>query len=205
MKKLVAILICVVAALAVGWGLWANHERASKTVAANPPINLAPGVWPKPPSPVPVSSTAVKPKEWQEFQADRDTTLKTDAAIAPEYQALLAEMQTQQNALDAAMIKADPKVALALAKLELIRKHVPAPGSTPAKPKIYVLTPAEWQHIQAARQAALKANPDFDQKAMQLAAQLQALQQKVDAAMAKADPNVAPIMAKLDGGHPPPQ
>jgi hypothetical protein len=58
MKRLVAILICVVIALAVLWGLWANHERDSKTVVSTPPIQMAPGVWPKPPSPSPVSSTS---------------------------------------------------------------------------------------------------------------------------------------------------
>jgi hypothetical protein len=103
------------------------------------------------------------------------------------------------------MIKSDSKVAPIVAKLESIRKHVPTPGGTPSAQKINVLIPAEWQEIRTARLAVLKAHPDFNTKAARLAAKLRAFQEKLTTAMVKADPTVAPIMAKFGGGHLSPQ
>ena len=67
-----------------------------------------------------------------------------------------------------------------------------------------ILTPEDRQELMAARQEAMQANPD-------LADQMKALQQKINAAMIKADPKVAPIIAKVEaarqnheGGGPPP-
>ena len=56
------------------------------------------------------------------------------------------------------------------------------------------LTPEEQQELRAARKAAMDANPD-------LAAEQKALQDKINAAMIKADPKVAPIIAKLEAAH----
>ena len=62
------------------------------------------------------------PSEWQELRSTRDTTLQSNPDLAAEYKSLLAEMDQQQKDLDAAMIKADPKVAPIVAKLEQLRK-----------------------------------------------------------------------------------
>lgn len=88
------------------------------------------------------------------------------------------------------------------------------------------LTPAERQELKAAREAAFKADPSLqtDQDALKASrqagtpptdaekAQWKAFQDKLDAAEIAADPNVAPIIAKMkahrhhDGGGttPPP-
>lgn len=69
------------------------------------------------------------------------------------------------------------------------------------------LTSEERQELMKARMAAMQNNPDLQK-------QLQAVQEKIDAAMVKEDPNVAPIIAKMKaarqqmmggpGGGPPP-
>jgi hypothetical protein len=56
------------------------------------------------------------------------------------------------------------------------------------------LTPKVRQELMAARQEAMQANPE-------LAAEQKALQEKINAAMIKADPNVAPIIAKLEAAR----
>jgi hypothetical protein len=57
--------------------------------------------------------------------------LQNNPDLAAEYKSLLAEMDEQQKALDAAMIKADPKVAPIVAKLqELRKKNSVKPAST---------------------------------------------------------------------------
>jgi len=53
------------------------------------------------------------------------------------------------------------------------------------------LTPEEHQKLHAAQQAAFAANPDLKDEQ-------EALQKKIDAATLKADPSVAPILAKID-------
>ena len=56
------------------------------------------------------------------------------------------------------------------------------------------LSPEERQELMSARKAAMDANPD-------LAAEQKALQEKINAAMIKADPKVAPLIAKMDAAR----
>jgi hypothetical protein len=63
------------------------------------------------------------------------------------------------------------------------------------------MTSEEWQELRTARQAALKANPDFAAKSAQLTAKMRAFQEKLDAAMVKTDPNLVPILVKFEGDH----
>jgi len=56
------------------------------------------------------------------------------------------------------------------------------------------LTPEEHHELMAAHQAAMQANPDLEQEQ-------KALQDKINAAMIKADPNVAPIIAKMEAAR----
>jgi hypothetical protein len=71
--------------------------------------------------------------------------------------------------------------------------HIVANSST--------LPSEEWQELRIARQAALKANPDFAAKSALLSAKMRAFQDKLDAAMIKTDPKIAPILAEFEGGH----
>jgi hypothetical protein len=59
------------------------------------------------------------------------------------------------------------------------------------------LSPDEWQELRMARMAALKANPELITKAVQLSEKLRQFEQKLNAAMLKTDPNIAPVLAKF--------
>ncbi len=67
----------------------------------------------------------------------------------------------------------------------------------------------EFRQLQSARDAALQANPDLAAEYKQIISDMQAQQVKFDAALIKADPKVAPVVAKLvalrqiNGAHPP--
>jgi hypothetical protein len=79
-----------------------------------------------------------------------------------------------------------------------------APAVPPAAPLVApssTLTPEEWQELRTARMVALKANPDFVTKSAQLSAKIRAFQEKLDAAMLKTDPKLAPVLAKFEGVH----
>jgi hypothetical protein len=63
------------------------------------------------------------------------------------------------------------------------------------------ITPEEWQELRAARSAALQANPDLISQNKKLLDKMRDFEDKVDAAMVKADPNIAPIIAKFEAGR----
>ncbi len=65
------------------------------------------------------------------------------------------------------------------------------PGDRPPGGRMGGLTPEDRQELMPARQEAMQANPE-------LAQEQKALQDKINAAMIKADPNVAPIIAKME-------
>ena len=77
-----------------------------------------------------------------------------------------------------------------------------------------VLTQDQREELKTAHDAALQANPDLAAQEKQLRQQMDALHKQINAAMIKIDPNVAPLIAKLEasrprhegpGGPPPPQ
>jgi hypothetical protein len=77
----------------------------------------------------------------------------------------------------------------------------PGPGSPTAgnsASNMPAISPAEWQQLNSAREAAIKANPDLLKKAAELSDKMKAFQQKLDAAMIQANPNMAPMIAKLE-------
>jgi|HubBroStandDraft_1064217.scaffolds.fasta_scaffold581016_1 hypothetical protein len=80
----------------------------------------------------------------------------------------------------------------------------PPPGTPAAGANQPTLTPQEWQELRAARAAALQANPNLLAENQKLIARMRALQDKLDAVMIKADPTLAPIIAKFEGGRPHP-
>jgi len=71
--------------------------------------------------------------DWQRLRAARDAALQANPDLAAEYKEIIQEMQMQQNELDVAMIKADPKVASIVAKLVELRQRNGAhpPPATP--------------------------------------------------------------------------
>jgi len=124
MKTLVAVTVSFCVALLLGWLIWGRHVDSASPkfvpIAHSPATNAVP---PLPSRPAPQPSNLPLPSEWQELRSVRDTTLQNNPDLASEYKSLLAEMDQQQKDLDAAMIKADPKVAPVVAKLEELRKR----------------------------------------------------------------------------------
>ena len=66
------------------------------------------------------------------------------------------------------------------------------------------ISPDEWQELRTARSAALQANPDLIAENKKLMERMRTLENKVDAAMIKADPSLAPIIAKFEANRPHP-
>jgi hypothetical protein len=75
------------------------------------------------------------------------------------------------------------------------------PGALPGGASRPTITPEEWQELRAAHAAALKANPDVVAENKKLLERMSALEQKLNAAMVKADPSVAPIIAKFEANR----
>lgn len=72
-----------------------------------------------------------------------------------------------------------------------------APNIPQIPPPSPLISPEEFQRLRAAREAALQANPDLAAEQGKINSEMQAQLAKLDAAAIKADPKVAPIMAKL--------
>lgn len=73
------------------------------------------------------------------------------------------------------------------------------------------LTQDEMDELRQAHEAAFKANPDLEAEGQALREKMDAYEKKLHEAMIKADPKVAPILAKMPprrpggpGGPPPP-
>ena len=78
-----------------------------------------------------------------------------------------------------------------------------SPGTikpAPIAPSV-TLTPEDLQGLRTARAKALQTNPDLVANAKKIADQMRAFEDKLDAAMIKADPNVSPLIAQFEGGR----
>jgi len=74
----------------------------------------------------------------------------------------------------------------------------PTPASAPAEKDANALTPEEWSEVNAARQKAVRDNPEIMAKLAELSEKMRAFQAKLHAAMIKANPAVAPTIKRLD-------
>jgi hypothetical protein len=128
MKKALWGLVIVVAGVGLFGLRWANHggvnqaSATSPSSASTPVTNAAPGnpaANTSPPAPHPA---LVSPSEFQQLRAAREAALQANPDLAAEYKQIINDMQIQQAKFDAAMIKADPKVAPIVAKLVALRQ-----------------------------------------------------------------------------------
>jgi hypothetical protein len=130
MKNALVVLVFFIVIAAITWGIWAGHKSSSQVIASqapsapsNPPAQPVKPFTPPHPSPGFIASN-----DWQEFCNARDTTFRNNPDLAAEYKTLLTEMDKQQQEMEAAMIKADPKVAPLVVKLEAVRKSMSLPS-----------------------------------------------------------------------------
>lgn len=130
--------------------------------------------------------------EWTEYRFERVTVIRTNPDLAAESKQLEAAAKSQAQAVEAAMMKADPSVGPLLARLAALLKgswYAPAEGE--------MLTAADWQKIRATRAAALQANPDLVAANKAVKEKKQAFDAKVDAALIKADPSLAGLIGRM--------
>jgi len=123
--------------LVIGGGVfalvWFSHHKAGQVSSSTSsniphPVNTAAN---HPPTQAPPSDPhLVTEKDWEQLRAARLTALQTNPDLAAEYKHLMDEMKAQQAKFDAAMIKADPKVAPLVAKLVALRDRTMARNST---------------------------------------------------------------------------
>ena len=74
-------------------------------------------------------------EERQELHAAHDAALQADPDLAAEGKDLQAKMQAYHQKLDAAMIKADPKVEPIITKMEAAHPHRDGPDAPPPSGK----------------------------------------------------------------------
>jgi hypothetical protein len=70
-----------------------------------------------------------------------------------------------------------------------------APGAS--QPPSAFITQSDYQKLKAAREATMQTNPELQAEYKEILSDLDAQQSKLETAMIKADPKVAPIIAKL--------
>jgi hypothetical protein len=148
--------------------------------------------------------------EWQQYHSARQLALQTNPSLKGQYKEILTEMDVQESKSDAAMLKADPKLAPVLAKLKALRLRnggaiaaASRSGKTPPviKGPASTLTPADWQELRTARAQAIEANPDLMAQARKLQEKMRAFEDNLDADMLKSDPQSAPLIAKFDSAR----
>jgi hypothetical protein len=135
----------------------------------------------------------------RKYQVEQRNILKDDANLTIQYKKLRGAMEEQQQALNEALIAADPKVVAAMVKMQAMHKaenQSPSSGSVPAA-RGAPLTVEDLKEIQAARQMALQKHPDFARKSVALAQKMTALQETLDAEMIKHDPSTAAVISRL--------
>jgi hypothetical protein len=122
MKTVLAVVISFCLALVLGWFIWGREGVVTKPAAIVQATTPTSPTTPAP-QPTPPVSNLPLPSEWQELRSVRNTTLQNNPDLAAEYKSLMSQMDQQQKDLDAAMIKADPKVAPVVTKLAELRKR----------------------------------------------------------------------------------
>jgi len=126
-KALWGLGIVVVGAGLFGLG-WISHGGVGQAPATSNDVPVASAsTSPNNPPPNPPPSTAntsfISQSDFQKLRAARDAVLQANPDLAAEYKQIIKAMDEEQKELDAAMIKADPKVAPLVAKLIALREH----------------------------------------------------------------------------------
>ncbi len=193
---IVAVIGSLIALARIKHGMVSHSSSPTATIKAPRPV--APPIPP---------STVVTQSEWQQVSSAREGALQSNSDLALERKQVLDALEAQKAQFDAAMIKADPKVAPIVAKLNQLHGSNGAPaasaqspktGSPPTAANAINFTPSEWQELSAARNAALQANPDLVADNKKLMDRMSAIQTELDAAVLKNDPSLAPTMAKIE-------
>ncbi len=190
--------LLVIVGLILGGMTWYgfHKERASLLATGHPTHLNTPPLTPPAPSPL------LGVYEWQKYQKARQTALQTNPILQEEYKQIFRTMQSQQADFNAAMVKADPEAASAVAKFEALRAHDGGPmthanasGQNLKEPPSN-LTPQDWVKLREARDKVMQSDPSFPTQSSKLSDQMHAYEADLDAAMIKAQPDMAPLVEK---------
>jgi hypothetical protein len=126
-KAFLGIVLVLIGASLFALG-WISHSVADKGTGSHSSSDAAtigtattnPDKKPLTPPPHP---SLVSPIEWQRLRTARAAALQANPDLAAEYKQIIDDMQTEETKFDAAMIKADPKVAPIVAKLAALRQR----------------------------------------------------------------------------------
>jgi len=215
----------IVVALVVGAGLfWLGRishggDGSTAKITSSAPPSPLPGSTGTPANSTSTNATAqhpppalMSPGDWQKLRSTRDQVLQSNPDLQAEYKQILKKMDAQQASLDDAMIKADPAVKPVVAKLVELRQKNGAPalaspnGTTKPAPNTPAvkLTTEDMQELRTARTAAIQANPALLTGNKAIGDQMRDFQIKLDAAMIKIDPTIAPVIAQFQNDRKPP-
>ena len=212
MKKVLlqsAVLIVVVSVVWIAGEWYGAHKQAASVAKSAPQTEVVPASHPNPPPVASQPQPLMSPSQWPEFLNARQAAFKADPGLVAEYKKILKQMDAQQAKLDTAVVEVDPKLKPVMEKLAILRKKNSVPNEAsptttlkpaPITPSVS-LTPEDLQELRTARVQAMKSNPELVANAKRIADQMRAFEDKLDAAMIKADPNVSPLIAKFEGGH----
>jgi hypothetical protein len=120
------------------------------------------------------------PEELTKLRQVYTAVLHDSPTLDAEGDAISVQMNAYRTALKAAMVKTDPALA---PMLEM--------------PSSSALTQAQRDEVSKAQSDALQSDPNLQSRWDDLAKDMTAHQQKVDAAMVQLDASMAPILAKL--------
>jgi hypothetical protein len=120
--KMALYILALGLAIAIGF-TWGKHQTATVIALDHEPQQPVSQYSLSPKSVPPRPASFLVQSEWQEYHNDREKVLQQNSELAAEYKTLMEKANAQQNALDAAMIKADPEVAPIVAKLEGLRER----------------------------------------------------------------------------------
>ncbi len=164
LKSTLLVLVGLGIGILVGW--WAGHPSAAAAVqpqitapSPQPNANVSAISLPAPSVHISDGSNVI---DWEMIHADRDRALQNNPDLKKEHDALLEEMKQQQQQMNTAMIKVDPRVASILKKID--------------DPTNGMVSGDEWQKLNAAKQPAIKTNPALAAKAQELSAKITAFQ-----------------------------
>jgi len=211
MKKNILLVAVFVAVICLVWVAGDRYGSRQTAVVRTLPAEVAgqpnaPAVTHPTAPPTPALMPA---GDWVKYRDARQAALQADPSLQTAYTAILKEMDAQQTKLDAAMVKIDPQMAPVVAKLEALRalhsgtSHPEVSGGTAKTPETINLTADEWQRLRVARTEAIQSNPSFSVEAKKQADDMRVFEDKLDATMLKADPQLAPVIARFETGRHP--
>lgn len=120
--KSTAYLFAICLAVAMGF-IWGRRERTSTIALSHVAAHVVARTPPVLSRPAARATSVLVQSEWQEYRQAHDKVLHENQALASEYKGLLDEAKAQEKALEAAMVKIDPKIAPIIAKLQELRQR----------------------------------------------------------------------------------